>query len=565
MKKKAVFTYILPMLAVVFVLTAWFGTRQATAAVQKLEELEAIYTGEPVQVGAQISLKDISLTAKYYVSEGEYGYDDYETVKKGFTITPSVIKAKGENKVVVSYKGKTCVVSVEGKAVESITASYTGEAVYVGAAVPTGKIEVYAYFSDGSYERVKTFTLSVPTVQKEGMNMISVVYEGKTDIIYVEGKAPLAVEEIYASYIGEPVIVGNSISKGKIEVQALYNDGTLKTITNFNISPSIVEDEGENDIVVSYGEVSTVIQVYGEERYITEMRARYTGPGVIVGKSVPRDEIEVIVTYNDGLDEELDSYELFGEEILFEGENVVLVYCDSFMEEITVYGVAGFAANYDNSISNYFTSEDGYYYTEVTLGMNMGLSADKFFLLKADEEQAESMVQRVVFTEDFIAFQLFYDDDEMVREFPMAMKVTVPDGFDAEKFGVYYTPAQSTTMAKVDGYFLDEEQKEYEFIVYEPGMYILVNEVSNLLVSEIIVETKVVLRENRSYSLNPVVFPLSAENREVSYESTDETVATVSANGKIRTYNEGTCEIWIEAEDNSGVYAVVTVVVKNKK
>lgn len=565
MKKKSFFKYILPVLAVMFAVLAWFGAKQAAAAVQKLTELEAMYLGDPVQVGAQISLKDIQLTAKYYVSEGEFGYDDYEVVKKGFTITPSVIKNKGENKVVVSYKGKTCVVSVEGKSVESITASYTGEAIYVGSTVPVGKIEVYAYFSDGSYERVKTFSLSVPTVQKEGLNMISVVYEGKTDLIYVEGKAPLAVEEIYASYTGEPVIVGNAISKGKIEVQALYNDGTLKTITNFNISPSIVETEGENEIVVSYGETSTVIQVYGEERYITEMRARYTGPGVIVGKSVPKEEIEVIVTYNDGLDEELDSYELFGAEILFEGENIVLVYCDSFMEEITVYGVAGFAANYDNSISNYFTSADDTYYTEVTLGMNMGLEADKFFLLKADWQQVSSMVQRVVPTEDFIGFQLYYDDDEMVREFPMAIKVTVPDGFDPEKFGVYYTPDQSTTMAKVDGYFLDEEKTEYEFIVYEPGMYILINEVSNLLVSEIIVETKVELRKNRSYSLNPVVFPLSAENREVSYESTDENVATVSSNGKIRTYNEGTCEIWIEAEDDSGVYAIVTVVVKNKK
>lgn len=565
MKKKTASRYIVSVLTVLVAVTVWFGTKQAAGAVQKLEELEAIYTGEPVQVGAQISLKDISLTAKYYVSEGEYGYDDYEIVKKGFTITPSVIKAKGENKVVVSYKGKTCVVSVEGKAVESITASYTGEAVYVGAAVPTGKIEVYAYFSDGSYERVKTFTLSVPTVQKEGMNMISVVYEGKTDIIYVDGKAPLAVEEIYASYTGEPIIVGNAVSKGKIEVQALYNDGTIKTITNFNISPSIIEEEGENEITVTYGEVSTVIQVYGEERYITEMRARYTGSGVMIGKSVPKEDIEVMVTYNDGSEEQLDSYELFGEEILFEGENVVLVYCDSFMEEITVYGVAGFAANYDNSISNYFTSEDGMYYTEVTLGMNMGLSADKFFLLKADADQAKSMVQRVVSTEDFIAFQLFYEDDEMVREFPMAMKVTVPDGFDAEKFGVYYMPAQSMIMAKVDGCFLDEEKTEYEFIVYEPGVYILVHEISNQLVSEIIAESKVELKVNRSYSLNPVVFPLTAENREVSYESTDEDVATVSENGKIRTYNEGTCEIWIEAEDGSGVYAVVTVVVKNKK
>ena len=91
----------------------------------------------------------------------------------------------------------------------------------------------------------------------------------------------------------------------------------------------------------------------------------------------------------------------------------------------------------------------------------------------------------------------------------------------------------------------------------------LVREVSNLLVTEIIVETELEMKVNRSFSLNPVVFPLNADNRSVTYRSTDEDVATVSDNGKIRTYSEGECEIWIEAEDDSGVYVVVNVVVKN--
>ena len=244
---------------------------------------------------------------------------------------------------------------------------------------------------------------------------------------------------------------------------------------------------------------------------------------------------------------------------------MVLIYCDAFMEDIVVQGVIGFTASYENTISNYFTSPDYAYYTEVTLGMLPDVEPDKFMLRKADDEMVEYVVQRVVCTDQFIGFDLFYDDDEMVLNFPMAMKVTVPDYFDPEKFGVYYTPNKATIMAKVDGKFLDEDQSEYEFIVYEPGTYILINEVSNRLVEEIIVQTEVELKENRSFSLNPVVFPLSAENREVSYWSTDEDVATVSANGKIRTHSEGTCEIWIEAEDGSGVYVIVTVEVNNGK
>ncbi len=565
MKKKSVIKYILPVAVMVLVFTAWFGTRQASGAVQRLEEIEAYYVGAAVEVGKEVNVKDIYLSAKYYVSSGQSGYYDYEDVKKGFTISPSVIKNKGDNPIVVTYKDKTCILTVPGKVAESITADYIGEDLYVGATIPVGKVEVYAYFSDGSYEKVRKFNLDSNTVAKAGSNTVTVVYEGKTAEIFINGKEPLAVEELMAYYIGKPVIAGNDISKNDIEVQALYNDGTIKQVKNFNISPSVAEQEGENEITITYGNMETVVQVYAEARYVTEMRARYVGPGVIVGKKVPKEEIEVIVTYNDGTDEAIDTYEMYGDEILFEGENMVLVYCDAFMEEIIVPGVIGFAANYDNAVTNYFASPDYSHYTEVTLGMSPELEPDKFMLRKADEDMVEYVVQRVVFTDKFIGFDLFYDDDEMVLQFPMAMKVTVPEDFDPERFGVYYTPNKATIMAKVDGEFLDEEQTEYEFIVYEPGTYILVDVESNRLVEEIIVQTEVELKENRSFSLNPMVFPLSAENREVTYWSSDEDVATVSKNGKIRTHSEGTCEIWIEAQDESGVFVIVTVEVKNGK
>lgn len=564
-KIRKILKYIVPMAAAMVVTTLWFGTKQATGAVQKLEEIEAYYVGAPVEVGKEVNIKDIYISAKYYVSSGQSGHYEYEDVKKGFTVTPSEIKNKGDNQIVVTYKDKNCVLTVPGKVAESITADYTGEELYIGATIPVGKINAYAYFSDGSFEKIRNFSLSSKTVTKAGVNTITVVYGGKTADIFVVGKEPLAVEELMAVYIGRPVIAGGDISKNDIEVQAIYNDGTIKPVKNFNISPSIAEVEGENEITITYGNAETVIQVYAQARYVTEMRARYIGPGVIIGKKVPKEEIEVIVTYNDGSDEAIDNYEMYGEEISFEGENMVLVYFDSFMEDIIVPGVVGFAANYDNSISDYFASPNHRYDTEVTLGMGVHLTSDKFMLRDAEEEMLQYVVQRVVHTDQFIGFELFYEDDEMVLEFPMAMKVTVPDEFDPEKFGVFYTPNKATIMAKVDGEFLDEEKTEYEFIVYEPGTYILVNEVSDRLVTEIIVQTKVKLRENRSFSLNPVVFPLNAENRELSFWSTDENVATVSPNGKIRTYSEGVCEILVEAQDDSGVSVIVTVEVNNGK
>jgi len=566
MKKILVKKYIVPLFLLVFTAAAWLGVKQVAGAVQQLKKIEAEYIGSPVAVGGTINPKDFYVTATYQINDGGISYEDEEEVSKGYTISPTVIKKKGNNPITVTYQNKRYVVMVEGKAVDSISASYTGEELYVGSTIPLGKIEVYAMYDDYSEELVKDFTLSTTKVLKEGDNIITVTYQGKKDSIHIYGKAPLAVEEIYGTYDdgGKPVIEGNPINKSNFEVYAVYNDGSEpKKVTNFTISPAIAEREGENKITISYGGCSCVEYVYAEERYITEMRATYKGPGCIVGKKVNRDDIEVIVTYNDGSEEATDEFETYGEKILFEGENYVLVYCEAFDAEIIVYGVRGFAANYDNAVSKQFTGgADNSCQTEVTLGMNIGLERNKFTLQEADSEMVEYMVHRVMKTDEYVGFEVVYDDDEMVTQFPMAMKVTLPEGFEQEKFGVYYTPNKSTIMAKVDGSFLENSENEYEFVVYEPGAYILVHEVSSRLVTEIIVDTELSLRENRSYSLNPVVFPIDAENKKVTYYSTDEDVATVSENGKIRTHSVGTCEIWIEAEDDSGVYVVVEVEVK---
>lgn len=565
MKQKSIKKCILAVSILFVAVVAFLGTKQAIAAVRQLQKIEGYYTGEALEIGAKINIKDIYLTAEYKMID-EYGtYTDYGEIKSGFKINPTVVTKAGQNQIVVSYNNKTTVIYVEGKTIEYITADYIGTEIYVGSKIPVEKLEVYAYFNDGTYKRVKDFTLSTSVVAMEGLNTIRVTYGGKTTETYVYGKPPLAVEEILAYYVGEPVIAGNPIDKSKVEVTVIYNDGTMKEVSNFNLKPSIVSVEGLNEITLTYGGISTTLEVFGLERYIVAMSAVYIGPGVEVGEAVDKDDIEVKVTYNDSTSEIIDEFSLYGDVIWTEGQNTVIVYYDEFMEEVLVYGIESFNPDFSSNISKTFFDENGAS-TDVTLAVSWGLDERQFQLTETDIQLMRRVVHRVIPTEDFIAFELVYDDDEMVLEFPMGMKVTLPDGYDSENFGIYYKPNNSTIMAKLDGRFLDEEKKEYQVVVYEPGTYILVNEISNILVTEIVVEEdELKLKPNRNYSLKPMVLPVNAENLEVTYWSSDEDVATVTENGKIKTLEEGSCEIWIEAKDDSGVYKVIYVEVKNSK
>ena len=558
MKQNKIYQYTATVLTVLLLLTAILPPVTVRAATGILTNITAAYTGGAAVVGEEIDAADVYVTG-YYVSGGKMSTAQ---IKDSFLITPATVQKEGENRMTVHYQGYTAEFSVTGKKVLFIEAEYTGkDEVTVGSEIPKKNLKVTAYYTDGSEEEISNYTLPVTRIYQKGTNTFSVLYGSYMATFTVQGKEALAIEELIAYYYGDDAIVGNEIDKTKVEVMALYNDGRIETVKNFTLSPSAPSKEGMNKIIVSYGGASATMEVYAREKIMESIEVKYIGQGVIVGKTVDANDIEVIATYDDGTKGRVTAFETSGSLISYEGDNIVLVYCDYFIEEIVVPGIKGFVINYDNSISQVLFGSN-YENTTVTLALNKNLERNSFLISQLDTEVIEQAVQRVVPTEEFIGFTVTYDADDLIKEFPMAMKVTVPSGYDPEHFGVYYTPNQRTIMAKLNGEFTDEEKTEYQFIITNPGTYVIVHEVSSLLVTDIEIEEEMTVKAGRNYSLMPIVLPINAENKKLSYWSSDEEIATVSENGKLRTYQEGTCDIWIEAQDGSGVRAIITLYVK---
>ncbi len=569
MKKKNGKLYMLSAVLFLLVLFVTGGVRvQAAKAAEAFEDLymiTAYYTGGNVEVGKSLDESKLTVTGYYYVYQNGTMRSVTRQIKEGYTLSPSTITERGRNNITVIYEDQTYSLGINGKELDFITAQYDGSAVTIGEDFKKENITVTAFYSDGSKEKVTDFFVYYTTVTKKGLNEFPVQYNGEMATVFIEGKEALAVSDLIASYFGEPVIVGNLIDKSKISVHAVYNNGDVEEVKAFNLSPSTVQKEGENEIVVSFGGKSAKIEVWGLAKEIESITVRYIGPGVVVGKTVDLNDIEVMATYNDGTVGRTTAFSLSGSLISNEGDNIVVVFCDNHVETIVVQGVKGFTADYSNKISKYIFSEDYRAFTEVTLGIPKHIKQDSFRIEIMEDFLARRLVHRVVSTEDYLPFLLVYDEDDLVKEFPMAMKVTLPYGYDPELFGVYYTPNQKTIMAKVKGEFIDKEKRIYEFVVYEPGAYILVNGIANRLVEEIVIEEELELKVGRNYSLKPVVLPSTAENKDVTYWSSDEDVATVSETGKVKAVSEGTCEIWIEAADDSGVSAVVEVTVTDPR
>ena len=84
------------------------------------------------------------------------------------------------------------------------------------------------------------------------------------------------------------------------------------------------------------------------------------------------------------------------------------------------------------------------------------------------------------------------------------------------------------------------------------------------LVEEIVLsETSINLEQDNVKSLTATVLPEDADNKDVTWESSDDNVAEVNARGRVTANGEGTCTNTCRATDGSGVFAECQVRVTN--
>ena len=74
-------------------------------------------------------------------------------------------------------------------------------------------------------------------------------------------------------------------------------------------------------------------------------------------------------------------------------------------------------------------------------------------------------------------------------------------------------------------------------------------------------EGNFVLSKGKSYTLKTAISPTNANNKSLSYSSSNKNVATVSASGKITAKNNGKAKITVKAKDGSGKLDTVNIVV----
>ena len=543
------------MLFVIIVAAIGFGAgEKAEAAEKRLASITAVYTGETLLVGHSIDLEKLTVMGLY--TDGSY-------VKlKDYVLSTYVVAEKGNNRITVLCDGVTGNFTVTGKEVQQVVARYSENSVTIGESLDRTKITVTAYYSDGTRATVEDYILSDTLVSEIGTNEFTVYYEGETTKFTVKGKEERVPRSMYARYSGPSVIVGNAPDRDDFYVSIFYNDNTTERITTFEVIPSVIQKEGSNTVLVSYGDMSAEVKINGLAKKIVSIKAEYTGLPVVIGTSVSSEDIKVTATFNDGTKDTVTNFTLSSSVIYKIGDNLLTVHCDGKISRINVRGVEAEIIDYTSGIEEVIRESS--VYSRIKLAIGAKADATAVSIEKVDKKLVEKAMHRLVKTDEFMAFEVVFDDPEMDVHLPMTMKVSVPAGYDKKEFAVFYTTNRKTIMAQMNGEFLKDGY--YEFKMFQPGTYIIADCTPLIYVETLALEeSELTLRLDRSYSLDPEILPHTATDKTVTYTSSRPQIVSVSEYGTLKALKTGTAIITVEAQDGSGAKCKLRVSVVKKK
>ena len=244
-----------------------------------------------------------------------YDNGDTKEITSGYTYTPSKLNTMGQQKIVVSYGGKSTdfYVTVNALTVKQIrvTKKPTKTSYIVGDTLNTSGMQVTVTYSDDTTKVITSgFKYTPSKLDKVGTQWITVTYGGTATAFPVSVKA-VSVDKIRVTQkpTKTTYVPGNSLNISGMQVTVTYTDGTTKVITEgFTCTPTKFTTVGLQWITVKYGGTATAFPVNVVKQAQTiRVIQKPTKTTYIVGNSLNTSGLKLRATYADGTTQDVTS------------------------------------------------------------------------------------------------------------------------------------------------------------------------------------------------------------------------------------------------------------------
>lgn len=222
-------------------------------------------------LGDTLDTNGLTLTATYNNGTSK-------TISSGFTCTPTTLTAKGAQKIMVIYDGKTTEFTVNVidvlPSVVAIKTMPLNTEYFVGDTLSTEGLTLSITYNNGKTETVSSgFTCTPTKLNTAGTQKITVTYGGKSISFNVNVKA-VEISDISIASVPETLsyYVGDTLSIKGLTILVSYNNGKTEIVSSgFTCTPTILETEGTQKITVTYGNKSTSFNVSVTSVKVTEL------------------------------------------------------------------------------------------------------------------------------------------------------------------------------------------------------------------------------------------------------------------------------------------------------
>lgn len=245
-------------------------------------------------------------------------YEDgsHHSQLSGFSCTPSVAREMGEQKITVSYGGKTVSfnITVVERSITSVElASLPSRLNYsVGESLDTEGLLLHVTYSNGITASIaKDIAVSPERFTSIGTQTVTLDYQGRTVEFDVNVTAAV-IERISVRTMPSKTVytVGETLATRGFSLLAHYTDGTSKIITSgYTYSPKTLSKAGKQYMTVSYGGKTTGFNVTVNAAADTQQTASITGISVctnptrtsyMTGDTLDTSGLSLTVRYSDG-------------------------------------------------------------------------------------------------------------------------------------------------------------------------------------------------------------------------------------------------------------------------
>lgn len=169
--------------------------------------------------------------------------------------------------------------------------------VYVDQELPKGQLRVMAVYGDGSEKEVADFQTNFVPQSKAGKYTFTVMYmnASKDMTIEVRERTRQLVSVTAISNVTR-IYAGDSVTKDMLTVTALYEDGTMENLTNYDISVTPASEHGGKAIVmIRYQGYEMTVEITSYVKTEPEsVTFKYSPKKVSVGADLDRSTITVL-------------------------------------------------------------------------------------------------------------------------------------------------------------------------------------------------------------------------------------------------------------------------------